>query len=86
MFSYIVYKSRQHRDAVNAKVMKDPLMNDPKYKDKPMPFDMKRFAYGGFSVWWTRSETMKSLLVTCYVNPDLDEVAGVFGYAEFLRK
>ena len=49
-FSYIVYKSRKHRDQVNAKVMKDPLMNDPKYKDKPMPFDMKRFAYGGFKV------------------------------------
>lgn len=50
VFSYIVYKSRAHRDQVNAKVMKDPLMNDPKYKDKPMPFDMKRFAYGGFKV------------------------------------
>lgn len=49
-FSYIVYKSRTHRDQVNAKVMKDPVMNDEKYKDKPMPFDMKRFAYGGFEV------------------------------------
>ncbi len=48
IFSYIVYKSRKHRDQVNAKVMKDPLMNDPAYKDKPMPFDMKRMAYGGF--------------------------------------
>ena len=25
-------------------------MNDPKEKDKPMPFDMKRMAYGGFNV------------------------------------
>ncbi len=50
VFSYIVYKSRAHRDRVNAKVMKDPLMNNPKYKDKPMPFDMARMAYAGFKV------------------------------------
>lgn len=50
IFSFIVFKSRAHRDAVNAKVMQDPLMNDPKWKDKPMPFDMKRMVYGGFSV------------------------------------
>ena|SRR6185503_2645663 len=49
-FSYITYKSRKHRDQVNAKVMKDPAMNDPKYKDMIMPMDMKRFAYGGFKV------------------------------------
>ncbi len=48
IFSFIVFKSRQHRDQVNAKVMKDPLMTNPKNKDKPMPFDMKRMAYGGF--------------------------------------
>lgn len=49
-FSFITYKSRKHRDQVNAKVMK--VMNNPKeqkkWKDKPMPFDMKRMAYGGF--------------------------------------
>lgn len=50
VFSYVTFKSRAHRDAVNAKVMKDPAMNDPKYKDKPMPFDMKRMVYGGFKV------------------------------------
>lgn len=49
-FSYIVYKSKKHRDQVNAKVMKDPAMHDPQYKDKPMPFDIKRMAYGGFTV------------------------------------
>lgn len=49
-FSYIVFKSRAHRDQVNKKVMKDESMNDPKYKDMPMPMDMKRFAYGGFQV------------------------------------
>lgn len=46
-FSYIVYKSRAHRDRVNAKVMKDPrlqTMCDP----KKMPFDFKRMLYGGF--------------------------------------
>ncbi|MEJ0002116.1 MAG: DUF1428 domain-containing protein [bacterium] len=49
-FSFITYKSRKHRDEVNKKVMSDPAMNDPKWKDMPMPFDMKRFAYGGFEV------------------------------------
>ena len=49
-FSFIVFKSKKHRDQVNAKVMKDPLMNDPKWQNMPMPFDMKRFAYGGFKV------------------------------------
>ncbi len=49
-FSYITFKSKAHRDAVNAKVMKDPLMNDPKFTKMPMPFDMKRMAYGGFKV------------------------------------
>ena len=46
-FSYIAYKSRAHRDAVNAKVMKDPLMTQ---QNEPMPFDLKRMAYGGFKV------------------------------------
>ena len=49
VFSWIVYKSRAHRDSVNAKVMKDPRLNgmmDP----KAMPFDMKRMTYGGFRV------------------------------------
>jgi len=49
VFSWIVYKSRAHRDRVNAKVMKDPRlakMMDP----KSMPFDVKRMLYGGFSV------------------------------------
>ncbi len=50
IFSYIVFSSRAHRDKVNAKVMKDPMMDDPKYRDMPMPFDMKRMAYGGFKV------------------------------------
>ena len=48
-FSYIVYKSRKHRDAVMAKVMKDPrlahMMNP-----KGMPFDAKRMIFGGFKI------------------------------------
>jgi len=46
IFSFIVYKSKKHRDQVNKKVMSDPSMNniDP----KSMPIDMRRFAFGGF--------------------------------------
>jgi uncharacterized protein YbaA (DUF1428 family) len=48
-FSYIVYKSRRHRDSVLKKVMADPrlakLMNP-----KAMPFDGKRMFWGGFKV------------------------------------
>ena len=50
VFSYILFNSRQHRDEVNAKVMKDPFMTSPQQKDQEMPFDMKRMAYGGFNV------------------------------------
>jgi uncharacterized protein YbaA (DUF1428 family) len=48
VFSYIVFKSRKHRDAVNAKVMKDPAMSPEAFKDTPMPFAMNRMSYGGF--------------------------------------
>lgn len=47
VFAYVVYKSRAHRDSVNAKVMKDPRLNemcDP----NNMPFDGKRMFWGGF--------------------------------------
>ena len=50
VFSFIVYKSRAHRDSVNAKVMNDPVMNDPKYATQSMPFNIKRMAWGGFKV------------------------------------
>jgi uncharacterized protein YbaA (DUF1428 family) len=50
VFSYILFNSRQHRDEVNARVMKDPSMNSSLQKDEEMPFDMKRMAYGGFDV------------------------------------
>ena len=49
VFSFIVYKSRAQRDSINKKVMQDPSMNDPEMM-KSMPFDMKRFAMGGFKV------------------------------------
>ena len=48
IFSYIVFKSKVHRDAVNKKVIAEMEKNTDKYKDMPMPFDMKRFYYGGF--------------------------------------
>lgn len=45
VFAYIVYKSRAHRDKVNAKVMADPRMQ----KASPdMPLDHRRMSYGGF--------------------------------------
>ena len=47
VFSYIVYKSRAHRDKVNAKVMKDERLADM-MSGKAMPFDGKRMIYGGF--------------------------------------
>ena len=47
LFSFIVYKSRAHRDQVNKKVMSDPRMRKI-MKKGPMPFDIKRMAYGGF--------------------------------------
>ena len=49
-FSFIVFKSKKHRDAVNRKVMAEMDKWAEKFKDTPMPFDMKRFAYGGFKV------------------------------------
>ena len=49
VFAWIVYKSRAHRDKVNAKVMKDPRLA-ASMDAKKMPFDMKRMVYGGFEV------------------------------------
>ena len=49
VFSWIVFKSRAHRDRVNAKVMKDPRLADM-MDAKNMPFDGKRMIWGGFEV------------------------------------
>jgi len=49
LFSFIIYKSKAHRNKVNAKVMKDPAMQcapDP----KKLPFDCSKMYYGGFNV------------------------------------
>jgi uncharacterized protein YbaA (DUF1428 family) len=47
VFSYILYKSRAHRDRVNAKIMQGM-----KEAGQPpdMPFTMKRMTMGGFRV------------------------------------
>jgi uncharacterized protein YbaA (DUF1428 family) len=47
-FSWIVYRSKKHRNSVNANVMKDKRIAS--MMGKEMPFDMKRFSYGGFSI------------------------------------
>ena len=45
VFSWIVYRNRAERDAVNTKVMADPRL------EKEMPFDGKRLIFGGFEMW-----------------------------------
>lgn len=49
VFAYIVYSSREHRDAVNAKVMADPRLHEMCDPATPS-FDFHRMAYGGFKV------------------------------------
>lgn len=49
VFSWIGFKSRAHRDRVNAKVMKDPRLA-AMMDSKAMPFDAKRMIYGGFKI------------------------------------
>jgi uncharacterized protein YbaA (DUF1428 family) len=49
-FSFLVYKSKQHRDEVNKKVMDEMSEKYKDAKDFSMPFDMKRMTRGGFSV------------------------------------
>lgn len=48
VFAWVVYESREHRDAVNAKVMADPRMKSDMAN---MPFDGKRMIYGGFKAF-----------------------------------
>lgn len=45
IFSWVVFKSKSHRDKVHAAMMKDARMQKP---PKEMPFDMKRMTWGGF--------------------------------------
>lgn len=54
IFAYITYESREHRDAVNAKVMADPRMKELCPAQNPeakIAFDPKRMMYGGFRVF-----------------------------------
>lgn len=48
LFSFVTFKSKAHRDAVNTAVMADKRM--AKLADGPMPFDIKKMSYGGFQV------------------------------------
>ncbi len=48
IFSWIGYRSRAHRDRVNARVMQDPRIR--RMMTSQPPFDMKRMCYGGFDV------------------------------------
>jgi uncharacterized protein YbaA (DUF1428 family) len=51
-FSFIIYKNKKHRNIVNRKVMeemKKSMEKNPE-KMKDMPWDMKRFSWGGFDV------------------------------------
>jgi uncharacterized protein YbaA (DUF1428 family) len=47
IFSFVVFKSRAHRDRVNAKVFADARLEC--MKDGAVPFDPKRMSYGGFT-------------------------------------
>jgi uncharacterized protein YbaA (DUF1428 family) len=47
VFAYIIFKSRKHRDSVNAKAMKDKRFDN--MNPANMPFDAKRMIYGGFN-------------------------------------
>lgn len=49
VFSWIVYASREQRDAVNAKVMADPRMAEMMASCKDI-FDTQRMFWGGFKV------------------------------------
>lgn len=49
VFAFIGYKSRKHRDSVNAKIMDDPAMQKI-MKTVKIPFDPDRMTFGGFDV------------------------------------
>jgi len=49
VLAWVIYKSRAHRDSVNAKIMKDPRMH-AMMQGGTMPFEMKKMMYGGFKI------------------------------------
>ena len=67
VFSFIVYRSRAHRDRVNAKVMKDPRMGEFAGE---MPFDCKRMGYGGFFAF-TALLAVPALLLLPWLRPQI---------------
>jgi uncharacterized protein YbaA (DUF1428 family) len=54
VFSWIVYRDRETRDAVNKKVMADE-----RFKGADMPFDGKRMIYGGFTTLLRASDVVR---------------------------
>lgn len=50
IFAFVIFKSRQHRDEVNAKVHNDPRMKNMCGGPDNAPFDVSRMMYGGFSL------------------------------------
>lgn len=63
VFSWIVFRSRAHRDAVNAEVMKDPRLAKM-MGPKAMPFDAKRMVYGGLGSSWISDPSARPV-VSC---------------------
>jgi uncharacterized protein YbaA (DUF1428 family) len=57
-FSFIVFKSKEHRDEVNAKMIEEMGKQAEGEKEMLMPFEMKRMAYGGFQVEVEGSATL----------------------------
>jgi len=49
-FSFITFKSREHRDEVNKKAMEEMGAQADQYKNMPMPFDINRITTGGFTM------------------------------------
>ncbi len=47
VFAYILYESREARDAILTKVMEDPRIKEQMRPDS-MPFDTRRMFWGGF--------------------------------------
>lgn len=51
VFSWIIYRSRAHRNAVLKKVMADKRLAAMMKPDSPQPFDARKMFYSGFKVF-----------------------------------
>jgi uncharacterized protein YbaA (DUF1428 family) len=49
-FSFVIFESKEHRDEVNEKVMKEMGEAYQEQSDFTSPFEMSQMAYGGFEV------------------------------------